>query len=87
VLERHGVDPGRADEIADAIAAGEFGRAYGLVTPAMVDAFCAAGTPETVGDRLAALREHADGVVVGSPLGPDPADAIALAGAALDRSA
>jgi len=86
VLDRHGIDPERTDDIGDALATGEFGRAYGLVTPAMVDAFCAAGTPATVGDRLAALREHADGVVAGSPLGPDPGAAIPLVGAAIERS-
>ena len=83
LLDRHGLDHDLADRIGDAIAAGEFTEAFGLVTDPMTDAFCAAGTPETVADRFAALLEHADGIVVGSPLGPDPEAAISLAGAAL----
>lgn len=34
----------------------------------MIDAFCMAGTPEIVRERAAAVAEHADGLVVGSPL-------------------
>ena len=86
VLERHGLDAARAERIGAAIERGAFEDAFGLVTPAMVDAFCAAGTVETVSERLAALLAHADGVVVGSPLGPDRKTAVRLAGAALDRS-
>ena len=52
----------------------------------MLDAFCIAGTPEDVAERTEALREHADSVVFASPLGPDIEDAIALLGAAMDRS-
>jgi len=40
----------------------------------MIDAFCIAGTTETVADRFAAALEHVDGIVVGSPLGPDLED-------------
>jgi 5,10-methylenetetrahydromethanopterin reductase len=85
VLDRHGLDRERAAEIGAASSAGAFDRAYGLVTPAMVAAFCAAGTPEAVADRLAALREHADGLVVGSPVGPDLEVAIARAGTVAPR--
>jgi 5,10-methylenetetrahydromethanopterin reductase len=52
----------------------------------MVEAFCIAGTPETVADRMAAVLEHADSLVVGSPLGPDLDDAIGLAATAYDRA-
>ena len=83
VLDRHGLDADRAERVGEAIAAGEFTDAFGLVTDPMIDAFCVAGTPETVTDRFAALLEHADGIVVGSPLGPDPEAAISLAGASL----
>ncbi|WP_255152390.1 5,10-methylenetetrahydromethanopterin reductase [Halorarius halobius] len=85
VLERHGIDADRADDIGDHISAGEFTEAFGLVTEAMLDAFCIAGTPETVAERAAELREHADGIVAGSPLGPDLDAAVRLAGEALDR--
>ncbi|MFB6218089.1 MAG: 5,10-methylenetetrahydromethanopterin reductase, partial [Halobacteriaceae archaeon] len=65
---------------------GAFREAYGAVTPEMIDAFCAAGTPGEVADRLAALAAYADGVVVGSPLGPDPHAAVELAADALRRA-
>lgn len=86
VLNRHGIDADRADEVGDAIAAGDFSEAFDLVTPAMIDAFCAAGTVEEVADRLAAVLDHADSVVVGSPLGPDLDAAIDLAAEAHDRA-
>ncbi|WP_277543267.1 5,10-methylenetetrahydromethanopterin reductase [Haloarcula laminariae] len=86
VLGRHGIDQDVASDISDAISAGEFEEAFGLVTEPMLDAFCIAGTPEDVAERTEALREHADSVVFASPLGPDIEDAIALLGAATDRS-
>jgi 5,10-methylenetetrahydromethanopterin reductase len=46
----------------------------------MLDAFCIAGTPETVTDRIERLLDTADSVVLGSPLGPDPEEAIQLMG-------
>ncbi|MGM0590676.1 MAG: 5,10-methylenetetrahydromethanopterin reductase [Halobacteriota archaeon] len=86
VLGRHGIDADRASEIGDRISAGEFSEAFGLVTPTMVEAFCMAGTVDTVAERMAAVLEHADSVVVGSPLGPDLEEAVSLAGAAHDRA-
>jgi 5,10-methylenetetrahydromethanopterin reductase len=85
VLGRHGIDQDVASDIGDAISAGEFETAFGLVTESMVDAFCIAGTPEDVADRTDALREHADSVVFASPLGPDVEAAISLLGAVTDR--
>ncbi len=85
VLDRHGIDHGVASDISDAISAGEFEEAFGLVTEPMLEAFCIAGTPEDVAERTEALREHADSVVFASPLGPDIEDAISLLGAATDR--
>jgi 5,10-methylenetetrahydromethanopterin reductase len=49
----------------------------------MIDAFCIAGTPDTVGARIEGLYDHADSVVVGSPLGPDLETAIRLLGTSL----
>jgi 5,10-methylenetetrahydromethanopterin reductase len=86
VLARHGVDTDRAGRIGDALSAGEFDEAFGLVTPAMVEAFCMAGDVETVAARMAAVLEHADGIVVGSPLGPDLEAALGLAAEAHDRA-
>jgi len=86
VLDRHGIDREAASEISDAISAGAFEEAFGLVTEPMIDAFCIAGTPEDVAERTEKLREHADSVVFASPLGPDIESAISLLGAATDRS-
>jgi len=83
VLERHDISRERATDIGSAIAAGEFTGAFDRVTPAMVEAFCVAGTPETVQGRLTTILAEADSLVFGSPLGPDPAEAIALAGTTL----
>ncbi|MFC6862791.1 5,10-methylenetetrahydromethanopterin reductase [Halomicroarcula sp. GCM10025817] len=85
VLDRHGLDHGTADDIGAAISAGEFERAFGLVTEAMIDAFCIAGTPDDVAGRTDELREHADSVVYASPLGPDVGTSITLLGAVVDR--
>jgi 5,10-methylenetetrahydromethanopterin reductase len=85
VLDRHGIDREIAGDIGGAISAGEFSEAFGLVTDAMIDAFCIAGTPGDVAERTDALREHADSVVYASPLGPDVEEAITLLGAAASR--
>ncbi|MDS0242986.1 MULTISPECIES: 5,10-methylenetetrahydromethanopterin reductase [unclassified Haloferax] len=82
VLDRHGIDADRASDIGEKISAGAFSEAFGLVTPEMIDAFSMAGTPDDVADRMDAVLEHADGVVVGSPVGPDLEEAITLAAAA-----
>ena len=86
VLTRHGVDPDRADQVGDLLSAGEFQEAFDLVTPEMVDAFCMAGDVTTVADRMTAVLDHADGLVVGSPLGPDIETALTLASEAYDRA-
>ncbi|MFB6079887.1 MAG: 5,10-methylenetetrahydromethanopterin reductase [Haloferacaceae archaeon] len=86
VLERHGIDADRAGRIGERISAGEFSAAFDLVTPAMVDAFCMAGTVEAVADRMAAVLAHADSLVVGAPLGPDLEAAVDLAAEAYDRA-
>jgi 5,10-methylenetetrahydromethanopterin reductase len=78
VLERHGLDEERASDIGDAIEAGDFETAFGLVSDAMLEAFCLAGTPAQVADQLSAVGEHVDSVVAGSPLGPDRAAAVDL---------
>ncbi|RNJ25628.1 5,10-methylenetetrahydromethanopterin reductase [Halosegnis longus] len=83
VLQRHGIDPEVADAIGDAIAAGNFEAAFEQVTEPMVEAFCIAGTPETVAARAEKVLEHADSLVVGSPLGPELETAIDLAGETL----
>ena len=83
VLERHDLDRERSEEVGSAISAGEFRAAGDAVSEAMLDAFCIAGTPETVAERTEDLLDHADSVVLASPLGPDLATAIDLLGAAI----
>ena len=83
VLDRHGIDHDVASEIGDAISAGEFEDAFGLVTEPMIEAFCITGTPDDVAAQTEELREHADSVVFASPLGPDIERAIELLGAAV----
>jgi 5,10-methylenetetrahydromethanopterin reductase len=87
VLERHDLDRERAEEIGERISAGEFEAAFDAVTAPMVDAFCIAGTPETVAETVDGVLEYADSFVAGAPLGPDLEAAIQLAGAVLRRSA
>ncbi len=86
VLERHGIDTERAASIGTSISDGAFSAAFEAVTEEMIDAFCVAGTPDAVTQRLRAVLEHADSVVVSAPLGPDPDTAIELAKAAVDRA-
>jgi 5,10-methylenetetrahydromethanopterin reductase len=85
VLDRHDIDPERASEIGESLASGEFTEAFEAVTPAMIEAFAIAGTPETVEEKIGEVLEHVDSVVCGSPLGPDKEEAISLLGAATDR--
>ncbi|ELY60912.1 methylenetetrahydromethanopterin reductase [Natronococcus amylolyticus DSM 10524] len=85
VLDRHDIDREAASEISDAVENGELGEAFEYVTPRMIDRFCIAGTTETVADRFAAALEHVDGIVVGSPLGPELEDSIERASEALER--
>ena len=86
VLARHGIDTETASEIGDHISAGEFSAAFELVTPEMTEAFCMAGTVDEVADRMAGVLDHADSIVVGSPLGPDLETAVDLAAEAHDRA-
>lgn len=85
VLDRHDLDRDLANEIGEHIATGEFSEAFSLVSEELIDAFCIAGTPETVERRVREITRYADGFVAGSPLGPDIESAIALGGAAIDR--
>jgi len=86
VLDRHDIDSETAGEIGTKISAGAFSAAFELVTPAMIDAFCMAGTVDDVAERMAAVLDHADSIVVGSPLGPDLADAVDLAAEAYKQA-
>jgi 5,10-methylenetetrahydromethanopterin reductase len=86
VLDRHGLDQELAAAIGEHISAGEFEAAFEAVSEPMLEAFCIAGTPETVEARVDEITEFADSVVASAPLGPDLETAIELAGAVLRRS-
>ncbi|WP_049893709.1 5,10-methylenetetrahydromethanopterin reductase [Salinarchaeum sp. Harcht-Bsk1] len=86
VLDRHGLDSDRAEQIGQALERGAFHEAFDAVTPAMIDALSVAGSPEDVTERLAAIDDVVDGIVVGSPLGPDLRTAIDLAAEAIEQA-
>jgi 5,10-methylenetetrahydromethanopterin reductase len=66
--------------VGERLSAGDFSEAFEAVTPAMVEAFSMAGTPGAVAERAEAVLEHADSLVLGTPLGPDTERAIDLLG-------
>jgi len=84
VLKRHGIDPAAASEVGDRVSAGEFSAAFERVTPRDDRRVLHGGHPEIVRERAAAVAEHADGLVVGPPLGPDLEGAVDLAAEAVD---
>ena len=86
VLDRHDIDGDIAAEIGEKISAGAFSDAFELVTPAMIDAFCLVGTVNDVAEQMAAVLDHADSIVVGSPLGPELEAAVELAAAAYEQA-
>ncbi|WP_312909918.1 5,10-methylenetetrahydromethanopterin reductase [Natronosalvus caseinilyticus] len=86
VIERHGLDEAAVETVGGHLEAGDLSAAFEAVTPAMIDAFAVAGTPETVADRFEAILEFVDGIVVGSPLGPDLEVAVEQAAWALEQA-
>jgi 5,10-methylenetetrahydromethanopterin reductase len=86
LLKRHDIDKAAASRVGTAIEAGEFGEAFDAVTSPMIDAFCIAGTPDTVTERMHALGSYVDGIVAGAPLGPNQDAALEQIASALKRS-
>jgi len=81
VLERHDIDVERAGEIREALKASNWGKAFGLVSPEMVDAFSVCGTPNMCIERITQLLKLGiSQFVVGSPIGPNVREAINLIG-------
>jgi len=84
VLERHGIAPEKAGEIREALKAGDWGRAFGLVSSEMVEAFSVCGTPDSCIERIhQLLRSGITQFVVGSPIGPNVRKSIDLIGEAI----
>lgn len=81
VLERHGIDLAKADELRAALKANDFGKAFAAVTPEMIEAFSICGTPDICVERIAELRKIGiSQFVVGSPIGTNVKNAIDLIG-------
>ncbi len=81
VLERHGIDVKKAEEIREALKANDWGRAFGAVSQEMIDAFSVCGTPDTCIERInQLLKSGISQFVVGSPIGPKVRKAIDLIG-------
>ena len=79
VLERHGIDPKKAEEIREALKANDWGRAFGAVSEEMIEAFSVCGTPDTCVERINQLLKFGiSQFVVGSPIGPKVRAAINL---------
>jgi 5,10-methylenetetrahydromethanopterin reductase len=85
VLARHGIDADAAAAVGEALGEGDFDAAFDGVTDAMLDAFCIAGAPDDVADRVETVLSYTDSFVAGTPLGPDPVSASRLLAAALGR--
>ncbi len=81
VLEKHNINPAKADEIRAALKVGDFPKAIGAVTPDMINAFSICGTPEICIEKIAALKKLGIGqFVVGSPVGQNVKQSIDLIG-------
>lgn len=79
LLERHGIDVKKAEEIKEALKANDWGRAFGGVTPEMISAFSVCGTPDMCTERITELlKSGISQFVVGSPIGPNVREAIDL---------
>jgi len=79
LLERHGIDVKKAQEIKEAQKANDWGRAFSGVTPEMISAFSVCGTPDMCIERIAELlKSGISQFVVGSPIGPNAREAINL---------
>jgi 5,10-methylenetetrahydromethanopterin reductase len=79
ILERHGIDLETADKIRDALKKGDFGGAFGSVSPEMMEAFSIAGTPDICIQKITRLlKAGITQFVVGSPIGPNVRNSIDL---------
>jgi len=79
LLERHGIDVKKAEEIKEAIKANDWSRAFSGVTPEMISAFSVCGTPDMCIERIAELlKSGISQFVVGSPIGANVREAINL---------
>ena len=79
ILERHGIDLETANKIRGALKKGDFGGAFGSVSPEMMEAFSIAGTPDVCNEKITRLlKAGITQFVVGSPIGPNVRKSIDL---------
>jgi 5,10-methylenetetrahydromethanopterin reductase len=79
VLERHDINPKKAEEIRDALKVNDWGHAFGAVSQEMIEAFSVCGTPDMCIERInQLLKSGISQFVVGSPIGPKVKAAINL---------
>ncbi len=79
VLKRHKISEDEANEVKEAVAKGDFTRAFSLVTDDMISSFSISGTPEECLSKLMDLtKAGVTQIVIGSPIGPRKVDAIKL---------
>ena len=79
ILERHGIDLKKVDKIRGALKTGDFGQAYGSVSPEMIGAFSLCGNPDTCIEQInRLLKAGMSQFVVGSPIGPNVRKSIDL---------
>ncbi len=76
-LDRHRVQLGEVEKIRKYLEAGELKKAAAAVTPNMVEAFAVCGGLSELAARINDLRKLGiTQAVIGSPIGPEPANAI-----------
>ena len=79
LLERHGIDVQKTEEIKAALKVNDWGKAFASVTPEMIGAFSVCGTPDLCIERInELLKSGISQFVVGSPIGPNVREAINL---------
>ncbi len=79
VLERHGLNMDKVNAIRNALTKGDFGTAFGSVTPEMIEAFAIVGTPDMCNEKIARLlKAGINQFVIGSPVGPNVRKSIDL---------
>ncbi len=79
ILERHGIDLKKAEEIREALKAARWGQAFSAVSSEMIKAFSVCGTPEMCINRInQLLKSGISQFVVGSPIGANVRKSIDL---------
>ena len=84
LLQSHNLNSSIANSIRGLIQEGNFQQAFQKVTDDMLNTFSISGTPEVVSAQLAEIYDRTGSIVIGYPLGPDPATAISTIGSFLD---